>query len=304
MPTSSWAQGRWPRRAGKAVRYLRAVRFRAVVRFSVFDPAGSWRAAQDAFTGPDDYRDHLWSTERLEPRLRVFGRYAAPIYQRMARDHDFRVLVLHSPELPEPWAGALRDLADRYPVLDLVPVPGMVDLREPVRLSLLGSGRSGTVVMLRVDDDDVLAQDFLDQLAPYATPVHEKWCISLSRGVAARLTPDGPTDFRRHQVPFSSIGQAFVGTYRARGGVLSMPQASPHTRVATRRPTIVDARTASWLQVRHPLQDTRLPHDPEDAERRIVRQLSRMEPVRDHALLLRKFPTLTAVAASDPTEGI
>lgn len=299
MPTRSRGPGRWTQRAGKAVRYVRSARYRAVVRFSVFDPEGSWRAAKGAFTGPDDYRDHLWSPERLQPRLRVLGRYAAPIYQRMAAERDFRVLVLHSPELPEPWAGELHDLADRYPVLDLVAVPGMVDLREPVRRSLAGSGRSGTVVMLRVDDDDVLALDFLDQLAAYATPAHEKWCVSLSRGVAARLTASGPTDFRRHLIPFSSIGQAFVGSYRARGGLLELPPATPHTRVATRRPTIVDARTASWLQLRHPLQDTRLRHDPQVAERLIVQQLSRMEPVVDHAMLLRKFPTLEV----DPPDG-
>lgn len=119
------------------------VQFRAVVRFSIFDPEWTgWRSTNSgAFATSDDYREHLWSAARLEPRMRLFGQLSAPLLQEMAQEHDFRVLVQHSPTLPEPWISRLRKMAESYHVLRLVPVPGWVEARDTVAADIERDGR-------------------------------------------------------------------------------------------------------------------------------------------------------------------
>lgn len=270
------------------------VQYRAVVRFSIFDPTrGGWLATKKGtFDGPDDLRAQLWSEGRLGSRMHLFGQLASPIYQQIAAEHDFRVLVQHSADLPEPWLGRLEALATSYPVLRLAPLGGWVEARDTVQADLDRDGRTGPVVMLRVDDDDLLAADYLDQLAPYVTPDHHGWAISLSGGVVARLEDRRLLDFRTDVQPFGSMGQTFVGDYDARRRTLDLPVMPNHRRVHEYRPTVVDSREITFLQVRHADQDTRLRRDRE-AEQQVLRtQMAKLPPVTDFAPLRAKFPTL------------
>lgn len=280
------------------------VRYRVVVRFSIFDPGWTgWRATNtQTFAGSEDYRAHLWSPERLQPRLRIFGDLALPIYQQMAARHDVRVLVQHSPDLPEPWLGRLHDLATAFPVLRPVPVPGWVEARDTVRDDLGPDARSGTVVLLRVDDDDVLSADFLDQLAPHVTPAHHGWSISLGRGLVARLKGDALVDFRDFSDPLCSIGQTYLGAYDRRRRALDISPMLSHRRVPETLPTVVDSRSAAFVQVRHPGQDTRVGQDAEQTQQGLRDSMRRLPAITEVASLRPKFPTLSA--AFDETERV
>lgn len=270
----------------------RAVQYRAVVRFSVLDP--DWTGWQEsrAERTVDDYRAALWAPDRMEHRTRVFTELAAPIYAEMATRHDLRVLVQHSPDLPEPWLGRLRDAARRHPALRLVPTPSLTESRDTVHEDLRGDGRTGTVVMLRVDDDDLLSADFLDLLDPHVTRAHHGWCISLSHGLAARPGGAGLTDFREFTNPLIAIGQAFVGSYRRRGDELDLSPLLSHRQVPRTLPTVVDGREVAFVHVRHAGQDTRVGTDPQESLRIIRRGLAKLPRVTSTPDLERKFPTL------------
>lgn len=271
---------------------LRPVQYRAVVRFSVLDPEWTgWRESR-AERPVEEYRYVLWSAPRMEHRTRVFTELAAPIYAEMAQRHDLRVLVQHSPDLAEPWVTRLRQAADQHPVLRLVPTPTLVESRETVHEDLRQDGHAGTVVMLRVDDDDLLSADFLDLLEPHVTRAHHGWCISLSQGLAARPGGAALCDFREYYLPLSSMGQAFVGTYHRRRDRLDLTSLLPHRLVPQTLPTVVDAREPAFVQVRDASQDTRVGTDREEAERVIRRGLARLPRATTTPELERKFPTL------------
>lgn len=278
----------------------RQAQYRAVVRFSIFDPQWrGWRASRGAFAGPGEYRDWLWAPQRMQNRIEVFGRYAAPIYQQIAERHDFRVLVQHSEQLPRVWADQLAELAARHPVLRLVPVPGLVESRDTVHDDLRRDGRTGPVVMLRVDDDDLISADFVDLLSAHVTRAHHGWCISLGQGLAARLGPDGITDLRMLHSPLIAIGQAFVGGYRRRGHRLDLSTLLSHRQVPRTLPTIVDSRSVAFIHVRHVDQDSRLGGDLAQAEQHVRAGLDKLPPIEDPSGLREKFPTL-----ADRFEGV
>lgn len=270
------------------------VQFRAVVRFSVVDHDWKgWRATNSGtFTSPADYRNSIWSDQRMDTRFRVFS-LAVPLYQSMSRDHDFRVLVQYSPDLPDRHLSRLRALASGHDALRLVSTPRVEDARDTVERDLRADGQTGPVVMLRVDDDDLLARDFLDQLVPYVLPAHRGWVVSLGRGLVAQVSAKGLVNFREFTMPFNSMGQAYVGHYECKGGNLQLSHTYSHQKVHQYVPSIVDSQSISWVQVRHPEQDTRVGTDPESIASKLASQLRKMPwPQDDIADLTAKFPTL------------
>lgn len=271
---------------------FRRVQYRAVVRFSIFDPDWKgWLATNSGtFTSSKDYRDYLWSDERLAQRFDIFGRLAAPIYQLMAERHDFKVLVQHSPDLP--GVDQLHDLTTRFPVLVPVPVTGAVEARDTVHENLAQDGRTGDVVMLRVDDDDLLSADFLDQLQVHVTPAHRGWCVSLGNGLAARPHRESLTDFRILNQPLSSIGQAYLGHYRRRGQRLELSALQSHRKVSEVLPTVLDSRSLAYIQIRHEQQDTRVGAEADTVPHVIARAMAKLPKFTDVAALRTKFPTL------------
>lgn len=273
-----------------------APQYRAVIRFSIFDPEWlGWLATNSGrFDSPEEYRDWLWAPDRLEARLAVFGRYTAPIYQQIADRHDFRVLVQHSEGFPAEYRDRLHSLADRYPALRPVPVPGWVEARDTVEQDMQRDGRTGTVVMLRVDDDDILSADFADLLQQHVIPQHHGWCVSLGRGMAARLDGTELRDLRWVHTPLIAIGQAFLGRYHARRKELDLSPLLSHRKVPQTLPTVLDSREVAYVHVRHVNQDSRLTDDAEAAEQSVVASLRRLEKVADTAGLREKFPTLTS----------
>lgn len=272
-----------------------AAQYRAVVRFSLFDPEWKgWRSTNSGtFDSADEYRDWLWAPDRMEPRFTIFGEHAAPTYQRIAERHDFRVLVQHSHDLPDQWLDRLRDLERRYPALRLVPLPGWEEARDTVRRDLFRDGRTGMVVMLRIDDDDLISTDFVDQLAPYSGRRFEGWAVSLGLGLVGRFTDGRITDLRHFALPLSSIGQAYVGRFDRRRKKLNLSPLQHHRKVSQVLPTVLDSREAAFVQVRHGLQDTRMGVAPDAAEDKVAAELKRLEKVAGSPTLRAKFPSLS-----------
>lgn len=285
----------WLKNRTGSTRPTKEPQYRAVVKFSVFDPEwGGWRANNSgAFATTEEYRDHLWSAERMEMRLRIFGTWAAPQYQKMADGHDFRVLVQHSPQLPEPFISELRALADRYPVLRLVATPHFEESSIGVRKDLNVDGRSGPVVMLRVDDDDIMSTDFLVQLEPHVIPAHHNWVVSLGYGLTARTHQRHLIDFRTWVTPLIAIGQAYIGQYNARSGDLDISPLLHHRLLHRELPAILDSRSLAWVHVKHPFQDTFVGVGPEKAQAATLKKHCTLPLYEDDwSAVLEVFPSL------------
>lgn len=273
------------------------VQYRAVVRFSLFDPdSPQWQATRGGvFGSAEEYRDHLWSPARMRTRMRIFGTWSVPQYQQMAQRHDFRVLVQHSPDLPAPYLDGLRELAATHDVLRLMPLRQAESFRDTVATDLRTDGHSGPVVMVRVDDDDLTSVDLLDQLAPFIADHHPGWVVSPGYGLAARIGERGLFDFRTWVSPLIAIGQAYTGSFDARSGAVDLPPMLNHRQVHRELPTILDSRSLAWVYVRHPGQDTHLGADPAQRRSALVRahhRLPRWDGGWDEAITA--FPALRA----------
>lgn len=281
----------------KLLRRQVPTRYRAVIRFSIFDPEwGGWRATNSgAFESADDYRDWLWSETRMADRLNLFSTYAAPLYQQIAERHDFRVLLQHSADLPKRWTTELEDLSAAFPALRLTPIKRFREPRLEIHDDLRGDAAvSGPVVMLRVDDDDLISTDFVDQLSPYVDESHTGWCLSLGAGMAAQYMRGRLSNFRLVHTPLIAIGQAFVGHYRRRDDRLSLPDLPSHRHAPMTMPSIIDSRQTSYVHVRHANQDSHLGDGGSDGSARAVSsKMSRLARVTDTTGLREKFPSLT-----------
>lgn len=230
-----------------------------VTRYSVANPRGNqqWWALSAKNKG-EDYTTKLWAADRMEPREHVFLNLATPIYQRFHDSYGYRHIVQYSPEMPARWVDALEDAARTYPVLLLLPGSRWQDRVTCIKNDIKARRCSpGPAAWLRVDDDDLLATTFLDQLVPKLVPAHDGYAVSFGRGLTAEL--DGLTlrNFGRTTRVMASMGQAFIGSVGEQSRV-SWPPTTSHHRAHESMPTIVDSREVAYLRLIHENQDRKI----------------------------------------------
>lgn len=261
-------------------------RFYGVTRFSTFLPGNkAWLSSQ---MSESEYRAHLFDDDRLHRRAQIFFRYALPVYQAMADKHDYRHIVHYTDSLPEKWLDELHAAAGRYPVVLLDKVTESLDSVETIRRHVAAEHRDSDVVAwFRIDDDDILASNYLDRLSAYATSEHDGWAVSFGLGAGAMYDGEKYVDVRRMLVHGPSQGQAYIGRYDAGSESISFPRAVNHHREDTVAPMICDSREYAFLQTLHEHQDQAY-NTGHDALARHARY-----PVVDDAnRLLKVFPSL------------
>lgn len=272
-----------------------------MTRFSLMLPESQdWRLTRHAGTAdPEAYAAHLYSEERMRPRLDIFCELAAPIYQQMAEQHSFRLLVQHSSVMPQRWTEQLQSTAEKYPVLQLVECAGnpppAVDLVRSC-LAATSPEQSAMVYAFRVDDDDLLAATFLDQVSPYLIAEHIGWALSFSAGYAGLYEQGRFTAVAQRQLRLTSMGQGAIGWWDAEAGELVLDPISNHTKTDRKRPVILDGWRRAFFQTQHVGQDTAgadgTVEDREAARAKILAQLAhQVGQVRPEAFY-RAFPTL------------
>lgn len=120
--------------------------------------------------------------------------------------------------------------------------------------------------------------------------------MSLGRGVAARVLPDGRlVDFRWRTHPFIAIGQAYLGHVGRSGTRPALSPLLPHRHVHETLPTVVDSRQVAWVHVWHPHQDSWVGQGAKGAEQALDRGLGKLVPVdtaQEFADLAERFPAL------------
>lgn len=225
-------------------------------RFSLFTPGSTaWRATAGQFASEEAYRNYLYSDERLSRRADIFLGMAVPQIAAAARGHTVRHIVSFSDTLPAKYREQLASAAERYPILVLDEQgPGVSGLSA---VSLAASLQApGPYAEYRLDDDDLLSLDYFDQMAPYVREEFVGMSVTLAKGLTA-LQSEGClfSDLRTTYQPMNSMGLLSVCRLESDGTVLR-PPGGPHNLLDRTGPVILDARRPSYLQVRHPDQDS------------------------------------------------
>lgn len=288
------------RRLARTSRLVTDKYFFGQTRFSILSPESkSWQLTRGA-SDAAEYSNVLFSDQRMEPRCTIFCDIAAPLYQRMAERHNYRHFVLYSPSLPEKWRSRLEATAARYPVLQLVPTDTdkvmLADLVAP-ELERLELKNDALIFGFRIDDDDLVAIDFLDQVSPLVSGEHHGFAISLARGYAAIYEGDVYTEFRQFDQPMIAIGLGTVGRWHSNSSRLDLPKIVDHRRTHHRRTVLLDARRPTVLWTRHVAQDSapkqvKEATDSQTARVLLQRELRRFKFVDDVTPILERFPTL------------
>lgn len=230
-------------------------------RFSLFEPeSGAWHASKGSrFKTVDDYREHLFSDERLAPRTETFIHESMPQLEAASKGHDLFHVVSYSDSIPEQYENALKEAAERFPfmILDRRVNGRAVTSADEVAVDAVATLHpEGRVYgRYRLDDDDLLPATYFDQVARYVTPEHVGWMVSLGSGYTGIRIGDGYYDLRKAYFPLLALGLLSICQVDDTGQIIA-PAGAPHHLSDRVNPVIMDSSGIGYFWARHPLQDT------------------------------------------------
>lgn len=281
-------------------------------RFSLLNPdSPNWLASNGSrFKTAAEYREYLYSEERLDVRCEIFLDISLPQLQLASEGLDYRHVVSYSDTLPVKYQELLeqaeRDFA--FLVLDRHSAEGSTNSVLGVAREMFGpvgpphlAGRA--FGWFRLDDDDLLAADYFMQMRDYVTDANAGMQVSLGKGVTALLQDGAFYNPRVTNHPLIAIGLLNVCKFDSRGGLVR-PVDAPHNRSDRFNPVILDSRKVSYFWLRHVSQDTAL-SGPEtsaaDQSARTLQDMSRFPRVRSMDELSSAFPLLLDRFSASPS---
>jgi hypothetical protein len=278
--------------------------FYGVTRYSLFSPGShSWKTSRSGvFKTPEDYMHYLFSEKRLSLRAEMFFEKAVPALSAMAENHDYKHFVMYSELLPKRHQEILFAAAARYPFLvpvewnDVVRGTGIEEVKPLIEQDLASrfDADAGVqpVAWFRLDDDDLLAADYLTHLEVYRTLNHVGMAISFGLGLTAYKGQHDLVNLREFYHPKSAQGMAFVSAFDPRQRSLSIVTPGPHHGVDQVMPTILDSREHMFFQVRHSDQDSTLNETPHERVAASLARLDKLPAVRSADISAEKWPSL------------
>jgi hypothetical protein len=187
-----------------------------ICRFS-FCGKGDWQSSRSAKT-PAHIEEMLaknaallYSPERMELRFFLFENFLLPSLKAQS-DSNFVCLILTSDIMPDIYLQRLRSLCANEPNLELL-ISSELTVHEAIwpRISELNTLAGRRLVNFRIDDDDCLSRDYVQELRGYMTRLGDKMPISYSRSnglVITNYAADGEMRIYQTHLPFNSMGTA------------------------------------------------------------------------------------------------
>lgn len=261
--------------------------FFGVTRFSLFLPSSNaWNLTSDE----EKYKAKLFSSERLQPRFDVFFKYALPIYKKYADEFQYQHILLYSAHMPSVWKDKLfSELAD-FPFVRPCEIDDTISYMGVMESYLQETCENDTpIALFRVDDDDILAADYMRQLSRYTNFAFEGMSVSFSKAVGAYFSDGKFVSFKKVHKPMLSMGLATIGRYDSTTKKLIVPRAVNHAETDKHRPVVVDGTKPAFIWTHHPTQDSN--QDTKGTSDRLSDELVRLPSIvnRDE---LKSFPTL------------
>lgn len=241
------------------------------VRYSVLiGGQGSWKLTRQDW---DRYRAQLFDNARLEERLRLFANLTLPSLAAQFFDKDVSVtlIVITSDELPAFALSNLHQAVDSLPEwIDTEIVETGVEgasfgaLTQQVvdnRLSRTVGEGEAIYASVRLDDDDVLAQRYVDRVAPYLKPAFAGMILSFPQGYAGTVRAGGEafSELNHYYSPKIALGMAHVGLWsqgQARTKRRNIFECGGHAEVDARVPVLYDASFPAFIRTFHEYNDS------------------------------------------------
>ncbi len=187
-----------------------------ICRFS-FCGKGDWRASRAAKT-PAEIENmrirsaaDLYAADRMELRFFLFENFLVPSLKSQS-DKNFICLILTSDIMPAIYKDRLRDICANNPNLELL-VSSELTVHEALwpRISTLNTLAGRPLVQFRIDDDDCLSRDYIQELRGYMVRLGDRMPIGYSRAnglVITNYQTDNKMFIYQANLPFNSMGTA------------------------------------------------------------------------------------------------
>lgn len=205
----------------------------------------------------DQNRAILYDPARIEQRMRWFQNVCLPPLMWQS-DPDFILILATGADLPEPWLGQLRKIADAMPQIRLEQLPPdrqAAMCREALaRHTDLGAD---IVAQFRMDDDDAVARDYVRRiradfrLAERLLGKHHPVVINYTDGLVADVR-NGHLRLYREMAQNWGLAQTFY----FRGGEVRSLMNYRHDKVWAKVPTIAIPDRPMWLRGHHTVNDS------------------------------------------------
>ncbi len=187
-----------------------------ICRFS-FCGKGDWRTSRSAKTPKEinalrtKVAVDLYTPERMELRFFLFENFLVPSLEAQL-DKNFICLILTSDIMPDAYQVRLRDICAASPNLELL-VSSEVTVHEALwpRISELNTLAGRPLVNFRIDDDDCLSRNYIQELRSFMNRLGDRVPVSYSRSnglVITRYNTDNETFIYKANLPFNSMGTA------------------------------------------------------------------------------------------------
>ncbi|MBR2656557.1 MAG: hypothetical protein IKD58_08730 [Loktanella sp.] len=203
-----------------------------VIRFSYVALAG-FRLSK---RGEHDARSLLYAPERLERRFRLFEALTLPSLLAQT-DQDFTTAVLIGTDFPRPWRKRLEALLQPLGDGRIIALPPLNNYKSTKKTLDLCTTRSAThVVSMRLDDDDAISRDCIEETRRIIPPllqvsgVETPAIIAFNNGLFLELGSGGNTLYGVQEKTPLGIGMSMVAPRGARPTVFSMDHRMVHTR--------------------------------------------------------------------------
>lgn len=278
-------------------------------RFSLFQPgSGAWNVSNGTrFKSADEYREHLYSDERLKVRARIFFDMTLPQLARSATGFNVKHIVSYSDSLPTLYREKLEAAAGKYDFLVLDECSATKSPLWPADFmkQLWFAGAEITYASYRLDDDDILPSDYFEQVESYATRANAGMMVSLGAGVTALYIEGALYNVRHYYQPMMASGLLSVCHLSGDGSTID-PVVISHNESDRANPVILDSRRPGFLWVRHGDQDTAVnPRSSrEQTLERVRAHMSGHPPVSELSELQESFSELVALLHAESRPGM
>ena len=265
-------------------------------RFSQCLPeTNSWHlsAGEDSVNA---YKKKLYDPERLRTREKLFTELTLASLNgaRIQAGIDLIHVVSYSESLPERFKKGLHEAAERFPFvyLDEQPDGNWGCSLEEIAQQHVAVGE--TYGRYRIDDDDVVARDYFNNVAPYIAEPFAGMVVSLPLGIEAIYDSEEISFLRVSHWPMYSLGLLDV-CRRSEDGRLIEPRSGAHNMADRRGPVILDSRALSYVRLNHVGQDSGLRTGGEQSMSEIMNSLARLPEVSDLDFVEQQFPHVAAI---------
>jgi hypothetical protein len=219
-----------------------------ITRFSVVTATSMRNFTATARLDLDQTRRLIWSAPRMLRRFVLFDRLMLKSVDRnLAQRHPlYRHIILVSKEMPWIWKVRLAWSLRGKPWCQVLSLGTRDNSAEQIAAAIRATGHKGRLFTFRIDDDDAIADLYLDAVRHAGVPAGTVLSVPNGFNISCK---DADIVIEKKRAPRIALG---IGVFADMDAIRHVHQLGNHTKIHDRNPTLlVDDEGPFWLRTLH-----------------------------------------------------